>query len=175
MFERSTEVNDYATQVAPHVQAIRRILEQRNGGYAISAVQVGLPVRFFIAGGRHWDDKLIRVYVNPCIAERAVPFLHEKEGCMSWPGKRRNVERYSHVLMTWEDRFGAQCVRNSKSLLEALVWQHECDHLDGHTLWLSDGSENPRFNVKSEPLPEVGMDVGMLSSREANIQNIDKA
>lgn len=152
LFQPALPVTDYATQVQPYVAEMRRLIEVRNGGYAISAPQIGIPYRFFIWGGRHWKTPFIRICVNPrvVVAPHAVTTLHKQEGCMSFPGKRRDVERASSVILFRSDMQGGEHNESTDNFQLACTWQHECDHLDGNPLWLADGSENSKFNVKSE-------------------------
>ena len=52
------------------------------------------------------------------------------EGCLSVPGLRGVVPRYSHIRYTGFDHLGNAIERDAHGF-HARVVQHECDHLDG--------------------------------------------
>lgn len=151
LFQPAEPVTDYAKQVAPYIGEMRRLIEKKQGGYAICAQQIGLPYSFFVWGGRHWKTPFTRICVNPRIEfpEGAEQGIHREEGCMSFPGKRRDVLRWSKATLFFTDFRGHALMETTSSQLLACVWQHEMDHIEGNPLWLADGSENPKFNIKS--------------------------
>jgi len=52
------------------------------------------------------------------------------EGCLSVPGMRGLVPRYTHLRYQGRDEYGA-LIDHTVSGFHARVVQHECDHLDG--------------------------------------------
>jgi len=52
------------------------------------------------------------------------------EGCLSVPGLRGVVPRYTHLHYAGVDQYG-QAIERTVSGFHARVVQHECDHLDG--------------------------------------------
>jgi peptide deformylase len=52
------------------------------------------------------------------------------EGCLSVPGMRGLVPRYTHLRYQGRDEYGA-IIDRTVSGFHARVVQHECDHLDG--------------------------------------------
>jgi peptide deformylase len=52
------------------------------------------------------------------------------EGCLSLPGMRGLVPRYTHLRYQGQDEYGA-IIDRTVSGFHARVVQHECDHLDG--------------------------------------------
>lgn len=92
----------------------------KHGGLGLSAIQVGLPMRFFLAKDR--------VFVNPevtCVGPRYMA----KEGCLSVPGFTELVNR-SHVCQVVHG-IGDQRTSEAFDGLMAQIIQHEAEHLDG--------------------------------------------
>ena len=69
------------------------------------------------------------ILVNPRI-DRAEGAVIQREGCLSVPDLTANVQRAVRVHLTAQDRSGAgfECWLDG---FEAIVAQHEVDHLDG--------------------------------------------
>lgn len=103
------------------------------GGVGIAAPQVGELKRIIVfdvskhkkANSHHG----LTVIVNPTILAKRGKII-VREGCMSVPDYTGNVERASWVLVEGLDRFGNQTVIEAEGF-EAVVIQHEIDHLDG--------------------------------------------
>ena len=55
------------------------------------------------------------------------------EGCLSFPDLYGTVKRYLKIKVSWEEIAGEGLEVKSLTLegFEAIVWQHESDHLDG--------------------------------------------
>ena len=97
-------------------------------GIGLAAPQVGVQKRLFV-----WDmGEGPRVIVNPEIVESDGEWLYD-EGCLSVPGLSWEIVRPKTVHLVGRDLDG-----NEMSLevdeLEARLFQHEIDHLDGTLL-----------------------------------------
>ena len=97
-------------------------------GIGLAAPQVGVQKRLFV-----WDmGEGPRVIVNPEIVETDGEWLYD-EGCLSVPGLTWEIVRPKTVHLIGRDLDG-----NEMSLevdeLEARLFQHEIDHLDGTLL-----------------------------------------
>jgi len=97
-------------------------------GVGIAAPQVGIKQRIIVVcpEARRGKEK---VYLNPEIvsasgSERGI------EGCLSVPGITAEVERAARVVVKAEDIEGHP-IEIKASGLEARIFQHEIDHLDG--------------------------------------------
>jgi peptide deformylase len=105
-------------------------------GAGIAAPQIGVGLRVVIFGvgasPRYPEADLVpyTVLINP----RLTPFdddLEEGwEGCLSVPGMRGRVPRFTRLRYQGFDQFGATIEREVAGF-HARVVQHECDHLDG--------------------------------------------
>ena len=110
-------------------------MHARNGaGIAAPQIGVGLRVVVFAAQanprfpGR--DEVPETVLVNPEITPLDEAQEAGWEGCLSVPGMRGLVDRYTHIHYKGIDAHGIQFEREARGF-HARVIQHECDHLDG--------------------------------------------
>ena len=107
-----------------------------NHGAGLAAPQIGVFKRLVIFGfdtnDRYpeADSVPFTVLINPIIT----PLSDEKEngweGCLSVPGLRGVVPRYTHIKYEGYDAEGNKIEREVEDF-HARVVQHECDHLDG--------------------------------------------
>jgi peptide deformylase len=72
----------------------------------------------------------LTVYVNPEITPLTAEMDEDWEGCLSVPGLRGRVPRYTKIRLRAYDRHG-QRVDFVAEGFHARVIQHECDHLWG--------------------------------------------
>ena len=107
-----------------------------NDGAGLAAIQIGVPRRvvvFELAANPRYPDAEpvpLTVLVNPTIE-----FLGDErelgwEGCLSVPGMRGLVPRYTMLRYRGFDEDGGPIDRTVTGF-HARVVQHECDHLDG--------------------------------------------
>lgn len=99
-------------------------------GVGLAAPQVGIALRLFVAdpsSGRSTSD--VCVLANPEIVEQEGT-QSEEEGCLSLPGFTARVARPSRVVLKGLGRDGTPIQLEGEGL-EARVFQHELDHLDG--------------------------------------------
>ena len=107
-----------------------------NDGAGLAAPQIGVFKRLVIFGfdsnDRYpeADSVPFTVLINPIIT----PLSDEKEngweGCLSVPGLRGVVPRFTHIKYEGYDAEGNKLEREVEDF-HARVVQHECDHLDG--------------------------------------------
>jgi peptide deformylase len=106
------------------------------GGVGLAAPQIGVDLQLAIFGfdqsDRYPDAPPVprTILLNPTIT----PLSEEKEegweGCLSVPGMRGVVERYSRIRYAGYDPAGVPIERIAEGF-HARVVQHECDHLIG--------------------------------------------
>jgi peptide deformylase len=95
-----------------------------------------VPLRVVIFGMQHnprYPDAQpvpYTVLVNPLLTALTDAMEEGWEGCLSVPGMRGLVPRFTSLRYQGRDQFGAPIDR-SVSGFHARVVQHECDHLDG--------------------------------------------
>ncbi len=99
-------------------------------GVGLSANQVGVELRFFIADFSLHDKNLGReVFINPeIIAQEGEDIL--EEGCLSIPEIRERVPRALKIKVRYKNLEG-QLLEKEYEGFAAQVIQHEIDHLNG--------------------------------------------
>mgnify|MGYP001203457092 CR=1 FL=1 len=96
-------------------------------GIGLAAPQVGINKRFFIYG----DSSNMKLIINPEFTGKdADNQTIISEGCLSFPGIQVDVERPDTVTMKYKDSNWSD-VTVTAGGVNARVWQHEADHLDG--------------------------------------------
>jgi len=70
------------------------------------------------------------VAVNPKISNKSGKVTEKFEGCLTWPMKTICVDRHESVEVEYCDVEG-NITTHKASGFEAIVWQHEINHLDG--------------------------------------------
>ena len=107
-----------------------------NDGAGLAAPQIGVFKRLVIFGfdtnDRYpeADSVPFTVLINPIITPLSDNKENGWEGCLSVPGLRGVVPRYSHIKYEGFDVDGKKFEREVSDF-HARVVQHECDHLDG--------------------------------------------
>ena len=105
-------------------------------GAGIAAPQIGVGLRVVVFGfeknARYPGRPSVptTVLVNPVIEPLSDASEEDWEGCLSVPGLRGRVPRYTHIRYSGFDQFGVAIEREVRDF-HARVVQHECDHLDG--------------------------------------------
>ena len=106
-------------------------------GAGLAAPQIGVDLQLVIFGTdrinpRYPDAPLVprTVLLNPVITPLRVGEEEDWEGCLSVPGLRGLVPRYTHINYTGFDQYGDVIDRTVEGF-HARVVQHECDHLIG--------------------------------------------
>lgn len=105
-------------------------------GAGIAAPQIGVSLRVVIFGvgknPRYPDAEEVpyTVLINPQLIAIGDEMEDGWEGCLSVPGMRGLVPRYSRLHYTGFDQYGNPVDRLVGGF-HARVVQHECDHLDG--------------------------------------------
>lgn len=110
---------------------------QAADGAGLAAPQIGVDLQLVIFGTdapnpRYPDAPLVprTVLLNPLITPLGPDEESDWEGCLSVPGLRGVVPRFSHIRYTGYDQYGDPIERTVDGF-HARVVQHECDHLIG--------------------------------------------
>jgi len=106
-------------------------------GAGLAAPQIGVDLQLVIFGSqarnpRYPDRPLVppTVLLNPVITPLGDATEDDWEGCLSVPGMRGLVPRWSRIRYTGFDPYGDPIDRVAEGF-HARVVQHECDHLWG--------------------------------------------
>ena len=110
------------------------------GGAGLAAPQIGVNLRLVIFGfgklQRYPDAPAVpeTVLINPSLTPLSDEMEEGFEGCLSVPGLRGSVPRYTRLRYEGFDQYGRPISRDvvdGKDAFHARVVQHEADHLDG--------------------------------------------
>ena len=103
-------------------------------GAGLAAPQIGVNLQLVIFGfrqsPRYPDAPPVpeTVLLNPVLEPLSDAMENGWEGCLSVPGLRGVVPRYTSLRYSGVDQFGNEIVREVDGF-HARVVQHECDHL----------------------------------------------
>lgn len=124
----SSEWNGNIDQLEEIVNKMGEALEKYNG-VGISAIQVGLPHRIFLAGPKD-NPELV---MNPKIIDKSVFMKSDWEGCLSLPNCMVKVKRAKHITLEYTSVREGKFVKVKRKFtdFDARVIQHELDHLNG--------------------------------------------
>ncbi|HEY3490552.1 MAG TPA: peptide deformylase [Candidatus Deferrimicrobiaceae bacterium] len=133
--EVARKVERFTPELSLRVDDLVETMRAMPGGVGIAAPQVGWTERVVIVdvsqhkkGGKQENHGLLEL-VNPEILAMGGSQV-VREGCMSVPDYTANVVRAQWVLVDAFDRHGEQVILEALGF-EAVVLQHELDHLDG--------------------------------------------
>ncbi|HCU06551.1 MAG TPA: peptide deformylase [Holosporales bacterium] len=79
------------------------------------------------------EDNTVFKMINPEIIKRGDRHCAFKEGCLSVPGERVEVDRIADIIVNYLNEFGTQKTLEASEILAVCI-QHEIDHLDGKLL-----------------------------------------
>jgi len=141
--KKADEVKLVDKKLTKEINGLKNILKNTNNGAGLAAPQIGLSKRFF--GSKEISKGIVLVYINPKIeksyGEKVFPKIvgEDKkeedflEGCLSFPKYFGTVKRFLDIDVSWDEIEEEKLIRRTKKLsgFEAIVWQHESDHLDG--------------------------------------------
>lgn len=114
------------------IEAVRKLypeaskLMRQNKGIGLAANQVGHNLRWFV-----WQHGMV---INPAILSREGSVVSKAEGCLSFPGKRKNISRAKSIKVRYTDENGNKKEKDLTGL-PSIVFQHETDHLDGKCIF----------------------------------------
>ena len=101
-------------------------LNQHPNGVGLSAVQVGYMKRIFVM---RWNG-VERIVINPMILKHSSKRVSMIEGCLTFPGKEVSVKRSQSIEVIYTNGKG-EIIERTLEGMEARIFQHEFDHLNG--------------------------------------------
>ena len=136
LFQRSRPVERFDTpELHALLQDMHDTMDALNGA-GLAAPQIGEQLRVVIFGvarnPRYPEAEPVpyTVLINPILTPLSEDSEDGWEGCLSVPGMRGVVPRYTQLRYQGYDQFGVPIARNVSGF-HARVVQHEYDHLDG--------------------------------------------
>lgn len=150
------------------IEELKKNLQENENGAGLAAPQIGVNKNFFgikEKGG-------VRILINPKLTafygEKLYPKMVDNEGkesdflegCLSFPDLFGTVKRYLRIEAEWEEVKNQKLETKHKTMegFEAILWQHEYDHLlgvlfvdhikeEGGQLYLWRGEEKKKISV----------------------------
>jgi peptide deformylase len=136
LFEKSLRVADLKDPLITQIITEMTEAMQRLGGVGIAAPQIGYKKRIMIFGfersERYPDEKPVpfTILINPVFTPLSEVMNDGWEGCLSVPGLRGLIPRFSEIKYEGLDPQGNKIEREASNFHARMI-QHECDHLDG--------------------------------------------
>lgn len=135
------EVKKLDKKTLSEINKLKEILQKSENGAGLAATQIGVSKSFLGMKERNG----VRVLINPKLVayfgEKVYPkMVDEKgvesdflEGCLSFPDLYGTVKRYLKIEAQWQEIKDQKLESKNKILegFEAILWQHEYDHLLG--------------------------------------------
>lgn len=110
---------------------VATVTSPEEDGVGIAGPQVGISRRIVAVQRFDKDGEPFEVYPNIRITSHRGEKQIGPEGCLSIPGKRGNVERYQDIDIAYTSVKSLRDTTESIKGFTAVIFQHECDHLDG--------------------------------------------
>jgi len=117
IFSECKEVNDLV--VTAKAMACR----------GLAAPQIGSSLRMFAIKDDYTG--LVDIVINPKIVKQSNENIVDEEACLSIPGYSFLVNRSKYIIVNFTDYYGNKHFNHTLTGMEARVFLHEYDHLDG--------------------------------------------
>jgi peptide deformylase len=127
--QKAKRVNHISQSILNLIDDMIETMHHANGA-GLAAPQIGKPYRIIVVG---MPDEEPFVLINPDYVKTSGPYEVE-EGCLSYPGHKGKIKRFTSVTVKGRDRKGKEIRIKANDLL-AQILQHEIDHLNG-TLYI---------------------------------------
>lgn len=119
------DIEDFET----YYKNMIKICEDNNGVW-LAANQIGITKRFFVIH----TENLSNMFINPVIESYSWQKL-SSEWCLSFAdGKKTIKPRYKTISVSYMNPFGATIEWLTLTWREAIIFQHELDHLNWITI-----------------------------------------
>jgi peptide deformylase len=108
----------------------------RSEGLGLAAPQIGKSIRLFVIDGKPVEEdepelaNFRKAFINAHVTEKYGDLQLMTEGCLSIPNLREEVNRESHIRITYYDE-NWQFHDEEYIGYKARIIQHEYDHLEG--------------------------------------------
>lgn len=168
--QKSVEVGKVDDNLVKDVEEVRSMLMGKDNGAGLAAPQVGILKRFFVT--KELKTRQPLVVINPKIVktygEKEFPMMRNNndewenfyEGCLSFPGIWGTAKRFLKIEVVWDGIEDGRLVKVKRHFegFEAIVFQHETDHLDG-VLFVDriDESRGKVYWQKGEEMEEINL------------------
>lgn len=159
LLQRAREVEQFDSPALHALIADMMDTMRASHGVGLAAPQIGVNWRVVIFGfessPRYPNAEPVphTVLINPVLTPLTDAVEEGWEGCLSVPGLRGSVPRYTRLHYRGFD-VGGQLIERVAEGFHARVVQHECDHLDG-ILYPTRIRDMTQFGFTEVLFPEV--------------------
>ena len=159
LLQMAAPVTEFSTPALAELIADMFDTMQAAGGVGLAAPQIGVSLQLVIFGfeasERYPDAEAVpqTILINPQITPLGDDEESAWEGCLSVPGLRGEVPRYTRIRYQGFDPAGRVIDRTVEGF-HARVVQHECDHLIGR-LYPSRMRDFSRFGFTDVLFPDL--------------------
>ena len=141
LHEPSVPVDPTDPVVQQLIARMRLTLAAASGGVGLSAVQVGVHRRIFLAQRTDQTGHPVQAFLNPLIVEYSPETRAAAEGCLSVPGASPSVTRSLWITIDYDGEDAVPIVGETIGsttgplvIYAARIVQHEYDHLQGRLI-----------------------------------------
>lgn len=128
--QTATPVKDIDESIQEMIDKMAVIMYETKG-VGLAATQIRCDKSFFIYDVAQKENKRhLQTIINPKIIVSEKTMVSKNEGCLSVPDFRSNVRRAVSVIVEGFNKKGKP-IKIEAEGLEAVVLQHEIDHLNG--------------------------------------------
>ena len=110
---------------------VATVTSPEQDGVGIAGPQVGLLRRVVAVQRFDKEGEPFEVYPNIRVSDKRGPDELGGEGCLSVPGRRGEVLRSRDTDITYTSLYSYKDTTERVQGFTAVIFQHECDHLDG--------------------------------------------
>lgn len=135
------EVRELDEKTLKEIEELKEILRTSENGAGLAAPQIGISKSFLAMKNQSGVGVLVNPSLDQVFGEKVYPKIRNEdgseeeflEGCLSFPDLFGTVKRYLKIKVSFDEILGDKLKRKEKILegFEAIVWQHEVDHLAG--------------------------------------------
>ena len=110
---------------------VATVTSPEQDGIGIAGPQVGISRRVVAVQRFDKEGEPFEVYPNIRITARRGEPEPGSEGCLSVPGRRGTVSRHREIDISYKAMPEGRDTVETITGFTAVIFQHECDHLDG--------------------------------------------
>jgi len=132
---REVRPDEFGEGLAKHLSDMAETMYAAPG-VGLAAPQVSDSRRLVVIDSEAGEGsgERLRKFANPTIVERSKESIFWRETCLSVPELEVEVQRAQRILVRWSDPLNGETKEERFEGYEAVIVQHELDHLDGTIL-----------------------------------------
>lgn len=158
-----TDLSDEALK-SPEFQVLMQkmlstVQSDQQGGVGLASPQIGISRNVIAVCRTDKEGEPYEVYPNIKIVSFVGDKVEGPEGCLSVPPYRGMVKRYQEVEISYKDIETLETKNETIKGYAAVIFQHECDHLNG--ILYTDRADTVYYNSSWEQERKEFKDKGL--------------